>query len=105
MKSITIIILFMSFNLFGQTNYNTILNTKKDTLPQIDLHLKKSEQYSTIANILHASAVITLSALYYIDKRPIVMFTIPTGLVLSAFTFHIFSSVEYKKSKNYLESE
>ena len=104
MKLSLITFLFCSSNLFGQTNYNTILNTKKDSLPPIDLHLKKSEQLLTAATILHASAAISTSILYFVNPNPKAFF-IPAGMCVGSFTLHILSSKEFKKSKNYLESE
>ena len=105
MKSLTIILLLFTTNLFGQTNYNTILNTKKDTLPEIDLHLKRSEQISKVATILHLTALVSLASLYYITPGNAKGFLIPAGLCATSIGLHFWSGHEFKKSKNYLESE
>jgi hypothetical protein len=105
MKTLTIILFLVSFNIFGQTNYNTILNTKKDTLPEIDLHLKRSEQISKAATFLHLASLVSLASLYYITPGNAKGFFIPAGLCVTAIGFHFLSDREFKKSKNYLESE
>jgi hypothetical protein len=105
MKILSIILLLISTNLFAQTNYNTILNTKKDSLPEIDLHLKRSEQISTAATILHVTALASLASLYYITPGNAKGFLIPAGLCVTSIGLHFWSGHEFKKSKNYLESE
>ena len=105
MKSLTLILILFTTNLFGQTNYNTILNTKKDTLPEIDLHLKRSEQISTAATIFHVTALVSLASLYYITPGNAKGFLIPAGLCATSIGLHFWSGHEFKKSKNYLESE
>ena len=98
------IFLLIGFNTFGQTNYNTILNTKYDSLPPIDLHYKRSQQLSTAATLLHAAATVSLAAMYFIKPNP-KGFIIPGSFVVCSVTLHILSSNEFKKSKNYLETE
>jgi hypothetical protein len=105
MKTLTTILLFVSINTFGQTNYNTILNTKKDTLPEIDLHLKKSEKFSTSATLLHFAGLVSLTTLYYLKPASPAGFIVPASLCATSIGFHFWSSHEFKKSKIYLESE
>ena len=105
MKSLTLILILFTTNLFGQTNYNTILNTQKDSIPPIDLHLKRSEQISTAATILHVTALVSLASLYYITPGNAKGFLIPAGLCATSIGLHFWSGREFKKSKNYLESE
>jgi len=105
MKSLTLILVLFTTNLFGQTNYNTILNTKKDTLPEIDLHFKRSEQISTAATFLHLASLVSLASLYYITPGNAKGFLIPAGLCATSIGLHFWSGHEFKKSKNYLESE
>jgi hypothetical protein len=105
MKTLTTILFFISFNLFGQTNYNTILNTQKDTLPAIDLHLKKSEKLSNVATLLHFAGLVSLTTLYYIAPTKPIGFILPASLCATSIGFHFWSGHEFKKSKNYLESE
>ena len=105
MKSLTLILILFTTNLFGQTNYNTILNTPKDSIPPIDLHYQRSERYTTTATILHLTALVSLASLYYITPGNAKGFLIPTGLCVTAIGFHFLSGREFKKSKKYLESE
>ena len=105
MKTLTLILILFTTNLFGQTNYNTILNTKKDSIQPIDLHLKRSEQISTAATILHVTALVSLASLYYITPGNAKGFFIPAGLCATSIGLHFWSGHEFKKSKNYLESE
>ena len=105
MKSLTLILILFTTNLFGQTNYNTILNTQKDSIPPIDLHLKRSEQISKVATILHFTALVSLASLYYITPGNAKGFLIPAGLCVTSIGLHFWSGREFKKSKNYLESE
>jgi hypothetical protein len=105
MKTLTTILLFVSINTFGQTNYNTILNTKKDSLPEIDLHFKKSEKLSTVATLLHFAGLVSLTTFYYIAPTKPIGFILPASLCATSIGFHFWSDREFKKSKNYLESE
>ena len=105
MKSLLTILLLISTNLFGQTNYNTIMNTINDSVPQVDLHYQKSERYSTTATFLHLATLISLTSLYYIAPTKPIGFMIPAGLCVTSIGFHFLSGREFKKSKNYLESE
>ena len=105
MKSLTLILILFTTNLFGQTNYNTILNTPKDSIPPIDLHYQRSERYTTTATILHLTALVSLASLYYITPGNAKGFLIPTGLCVTAIGFHFLSGREFRKSKKYLESE
>ena len=104
MKSALVLLFLFSTDLFGQTNFKTILNTKKDSSQPIDLHLKNSERLSTSATILHASAAISTSILYFVNPNP-KAFLIPASMCVGSITLHILSSKEFKKSKNYLDSE
>ena len=105
MKSLLTILLLVSTNLFGQTNYNTIMNTQKDSVQTIDLHYQRSERYNAVATILHLTALVSLASLYYITPGNAKGFFIPAGLCVTAIGFHFLSDREFKKSKNYLESE
>ena len=105
MKSLTLILFLFTTNLFGQTNYNTIMYTKEDSIPPIDLHYQRSERYNTTATILHFAALVSLASLYYITPGNAKGFFIPTGLCVTAIGFHFISASQYKKSKKYLESE
>jgi len=105
MKSIIIILLLISSNVFGQTNYNTIMNQKKDSIPPIDLHYQRYERYSTTATICHVTALVSLASLYYITPGNAKGFLIPTGFLVTSIGFHYLSSREYRKSKSYSESE
>ena len=105
MKSLFTILFLISTNLFGQTNYNTIMYTKQDSIPPIDLHYQRSERYNTTATILHFAALVSLASLYYITPGNAKGFFIPTGLCVTAIGFHFISASQYKKSKKYLESE
>ena len=105
MKSLTLILFLFTTNLFGQTNYNTIMYTKQDSIPPIDLHYQRSERYNTTATILHFAALVSLASLYYITPGNAKGFFIPTGLCVTAIGFHFISASQYKKSKKYLESE
>ena len=105
MKSLTLILFLFTTNLFGQTNYNTIMYTKEDSIPPIDLHYQRSERYNTTATILHFAALVSLASLYYITPGNAKGFFIPTGLCVTAIGFHFLSSREFRKSKKYLESE
>ena len=105
MKLLITILLLISTNLFGQTNYNTIMYTKQDSTPPIDLHYQKSERYNTTATILHLTTLASLASLYYITPGNAKGFFIPTGICVTAIGFHFLSVREFKKSKKYLESE
>ena len=105
MKTLTLILFLFTTNLFGQTNYNTIMYTKQDSIPPIDLHYQRSERYNTTATILHFAALVSLASLYYITPGNAKGFFIPTGLCVTAIGFHFISASQYKKSKKYLESE
>ena len=105
MKTLTLILFLFTTNLFGQTNYNTIMYTKQDSIPPIDLHYQRSERYNTTATILHLTALVSLASLYYITPGNAKGFLIPTGLCVTAIGFHFLSSREFRKSKKYLESE
>ena len=80
------------------------MNVRKDSLPKIDLHLKRYERLTTAATLLHATAAISTSILYFINPNTRA-FLIPAGLCVGSFTLHILATKEFKKSKNYLESE
>ena len=105
MKSIIIILLLISTNVFGQTNYNTIMNTQKDSIPPIDLHYQRSERYNTTATFLHLATIVSLTTLYYIAPTKPIGFMVPSGLCVTSIGFHFLSGREFKKSQNYLESE
>jgi hypothetical protein len=105
MKKYLSLFLLVSTNLFGQTNYNTILNTKQDSIQPIDLHYKRSERYSATATFLHLGAFVSLASLYYITPGNAKGFLIPAGFCATSIGFHFLSVREFKKSKNYLESE
>ena len=105
MKSLITILLLISTNLFGQTNYNTIMYTKEDSIPPIDIHYQRSERYNKTATILHFTALVSLASLYYITPGNAKGFFIPAGLCVTAVGFHCLSDREFKKSKNYLDSE
>ena len=105
MKSLTLILLLFTTNLFGQTNYNTILNTQKDSIQPIDLHYQRSERYTTTATILHVTALASLASLYYITPGNAKGFFIPAGLCVTSIGLHFLAGREFKKSKKYLESE
>ena len=105
MKTLTLILFLFTTNLFGQTNYNTIMYTKQDSTPPIDLHYQRSERYTTTATILHLTALASLASLYYITPGHSNGFFIPTGLCVTAIGFHFISASQFKKSKKYLESE
>jgi hypothetical protein len=105
MKIFTIILICISTNLFAQTNYNTILNTKKDSLPEIDLHYQRYERMQTTATILHAATIVSLTTLYYLTPSKPAMFLVPATMCNASITLHFLSGFEFKKSKNYLESE
>ena len=105
MKSLFTILFLISTNLFGQTNYNTIMYTKEDSIPPIDLHYQRSERYTTTATILHFTALASLASLYYITPGNAKGFFIPAGLCATSIGLHFWSGHEFKKSKNYLESE
>jgi uncharacterized membrane protein YhhN len=81
------------------------MNTKKDSVPTIDLHYQRSERYTTVATILHVTALVSLASLYYITPGNAKGFLIPAGLCVTAIGFHYLSGREFTKSKNYLESE
>lgn len=81
------------------------MNTKKDSLPEIDLHLKKSKKLSTVATILHFAGLVSLTTLYYIAPTKPAGFIIPASLCVTSIGFHFWSGHELKKSKNYLEEE
>jgi hypothetical protein len=103
MKTLTTILFLLSFNLFGQTNYNTILNTKKDTLPEIDLHFKRHERMQTYATFLHLGTIVSLTSLYYLTPNKPAMFLVPATMCTASITLHFLSGIELKKSKNYLD--
>jgi hypothetical protein len=105
MKSLITILLLVSTNLFGQTNYNTIMNTQRDSVPTIDLHYQRSERYTTTASFLHLGALVSLASLYYITPGNANGFLIPAGFCATSIGFHFLSAREFKKSKNYLEDE
>ena len=105
MKTLTLILFLFTTNLFCQTNYNTIMYTKQDSIPPIDLHYQRSERYTTTATILHLTALASLASLYYITPGNAKGFLIPTGLCVTAIGFHFLSGREFRKSKKYLESE
>jgi hypothetical protein len=105
MKKYLSLLLLVSTNLFGQTNYNTILNTKQDSIQPIDLHYQRSERYSTTASFLHLGALVSLASLYYITPGNANGFLIPAGFCATSIGFHFLSAREFKKSKNYLEDE
>ena len=105
MKLLITILLLISTNLFGQTNYNTIMYTKQDSVPPIDLHYQRSERYTTVATILHATALVSLASLYYITPGNAKGFLIPAGFLVTSIGFHYLSGREFNKSKNYLDSE
>jgi hypothetical protein len=105
MKSLITILLLISTNVFGQTNYNTIMNTKKDSVQTIDLHYQKSEKYNTAATICHVAALVSLTSLYYITPGNAKGFLIPAGFLVTSIGFHYLSGREFNKSKNYLDSE
>ena len=81
------------------------MNTEKDSVATIDLHYQKSERYSTTATFLHLATLISLTSLYYIAPTKPIGFMIPAGLCVTSIGFHFLSGREFKKSKNYLESE
>lgn len=105
MKTLTLILLLFTTNLFGQTNYNTILNTKKDPIPPIDLHLKRYQRLEKTSDILGLASVITLTALYYIVPKSPAVFIAPSGLFLGSIVLSSCASNERKKSKTSFESE
>jgi uncharacterized membrane protein YhhN len=79
--------------------------TKQDSIPPIDLHYQKSERYSKMATICHVTALVSLASLYYITPGNAKGFLIPAGLCVTSIGLHFLSAREYRKSKNYLESE
>ena len=79
--------------------------TKQDSIPPIDLHYQRSERYTTVATICHVAALVSLASLYYITPGNAIGFFIPGGLCVTAVGFHCLSDREFKKSKNYLDSE
>jgi hypothetical protein len=105
MKLLTTILFLVTTNLFAQTNYNTILNTKKDSLPEIDLHYQRYEKMQTSATILHAATIVSLTTLYYLTPNKPSMFLVPATMCTASITLHFLSGIEFKKSKNYLETE
>ena len=100
---LTLLLIFVTSLSFAQTNYNTILNQKKDTLPEIDLHFQRYERMQTYATILHAATIVSLTTLYYLTPGKPPMFLIPASMCTASISLHILSSREFKKSKNYLE--
>ncbi len=103
MKILPILLIIVSTNLFAQTNYNTIMNTQRDSLPQVDLHFKRYERMQTYATILHAASIVSLTALYYLTPAKPAMFLVPGAICATSITFHFASSYQYKKSKKYQE--
>jgi hypothetical protein len=81
------------------------MNTKKDSVPTIDLHYKKYEKYNTAATICHVAALVSLASLYYITPGNAKGFLIPAGFLVTSIGFHYLSGREFNKSKNYLDSE
>jgi hypothetical protein len=105
MKILATILFLVTTNLFAQTNYNTILNTKKDSLPEIDLHYQRYERMQTSATILQVATIVSLTTLYYLTPTKPSMFLVPATMCTASITLHFLSGLEFKKSKNYLESE
>ena len=81
------------------------MNTQRDSIQPIDIHYQRSERYTTVATILHFTALASLASLYYITPGNAKGFFIPTGLCVTAIGFHFISASQFKKSKKYLESE
>ena len=102
MKILVLASLFITFESFGHTNYNTLLYQKKDSISKVDLHLKRSEQLSTLSTISHTTAIVTLGAFYLTSTNPKLLFGTAIVLCCSSITLKILSTKHLKKSKNYL---
>ena len=75
------------------------MNTKKDSVPTIDLHYKRYKRLETMSNILQLASVVSLTTLFYISNGGSEVFLIPTGIVLTSFGLSIWASKERNKSK------
>jgi len=83
MKTLTILLILLSTTVFGQTNYNTILNQKKDSVDtKINLRLKKYEKLNNIAHIMFAASVVSSIIIYNIPNKHISPFIIPASLAI-----------------------
>ncbi len=105
MKSIIIILLLISTNVFGQTNYKTIMNQKKDSIPPIDLHLDRSQRLATIGSLMHLATLISLSTVYFLAPLNSNAYWIPVGCCAGSLSCHFLSTYEYKKSYEYQSTE
>ena len=93
MKSILITILtFVSLNLFGQTNYNTILNQPKDSLPNINLNLEKVNKIDNAAHIMFVAAVVSTISIYQLNPKSAAIFILPATLSAGSISLFLYKS-------------
>ena len=75
----------LTSSVFAQTNYNTILVPKHDTIQKINLRLKKKERLETTGNILFAGGVLSTIVLYQTNPGSPWQFIAPVSLCVMGF--------------------
>jgi len=85
MKFIVIILILFSTEIFGQTNYNTIMAPKIDSLQKVNLRIKKKEKLETIANVMFAAGVLSTMVMYNIEPKAPMVFIVPVSLCVGGF--------------------
>jgi hypothetical protein len=83
MKTLTIFLIILSSSVFGQTNYNTVLNTKGDSVDtKINLRLEKSRKLDNLAHLMFAASVVSTIIIYHTPNKHISPFIIPASLAI-----------------------
>jgi hypothetical protein len=95
MKSLLTSILFIliSTQVFGQTNYNTILNQPKDTLTKpINLNIIKAKRLNTAGHLIFASSILSTIVFYHTNPKTATLFVIPATLCVGGMSLVSLSS-------------
>ena len=83
-------LLLISQTSFGQTNYNTILAPKKDSL-KIDLKLQK-EKLDTISHLMLGASCLSTMIIYSLNPKSGYILILPASLCIGSISTKIYSN-------------
>lgn len=99
-KLVIVFTLSFATSAMAQTNYNTCMNPKKDSVKrEINLHLKKAKVLNTIGDILTASAFASAIYGYYVGKTEKSMIFIPLTIGIGALITKTLADKQQEKGE------